>query len=308
MSSSSSDRISTTSGESGSTNYELLESLKFILSNQSHLFTCGGVVSLSSPDKPSISFDEGDQGGNTLAPITLQWDMPESTSGHTSTGSRIDFPLKPGHEADLNCLLQHCETATFGLGGQDVLDETYRKAVQMDPTNFCTNFDPYSVGIIDSIAQVLLPTTVESTTHRAVRAELYKLNIYSGQNGKFKSHVVDTPRSPFQFGSLVVCLPVEHTGRVGHKKEEMTFDWSNRREDQHAANIWWVAFYSDCQQEVLEVTSGHVYAVQGAGRLTGVSRTLNLANLPLFQAMTPSFVILSWHATVKKVHSVTPIA
>lgn len=120
------------------------------------------------------------------------------------------------------------------------------------------------------------------------------LQIYSGQNGKFKSHV-DTPRSPFQFGSLVVCLPVEHTGgqlRVGHKEEEMTFDWSNRREDQHAANIRWAAFYSDCQHEVLEVTSGHrltltynLYAVQGAGRLTGVSRTLNPANLPLFQVM-----------------------
>ncbi|KID95153.1 oxidoreductase, partial [Metarhizium majus ARSEF 297] len=294
MASSSSDPISTTSVEPDSTDYELLESLKCILSNQTHLFACGGVIPFSSPDTPSISFGEGDQGNNTLAPITLRWDMPEFTSGHTNTGSRIDFPLEPGHEAHLNRLLQHCEKATFGLGGQDVLDETYRKAVQMDPTKFCTNFDPYSVGIIDTMAQVLLPTAVESTTHRAVRAELYKLNIYSGQNGKFKPHV-DTPRSPFQFGSLVVCLPVEHTGgqlRVCHKKEEMTFDWSTRRDDQHGANIQWAAFYSDCQHEVLEVTSGHrltltynLYAVQGAGRLTGVSRTLNPANLPLFQAM-----------------------
>lgn len=109
--------------------------------------------------------------------------MPESTSGHTNTGSRIDFPLEPGHEADLNRLLEHCEKATFGLGGQDVLDETYRKAVQMDPTKFCTNFDPHSVGIIDSIAQVLLPTAVESTTHRAVRAELYKVNGSGGAIG-----------------------------------------------------------------------------------------------------------------------------
>lgn len=184
MASSSSDPISTTSVEPDSTDYELLESLKCILSNQTHLFACGGVIPFSSPDTPSISFGEGDQGNNTLAPITLRWDMPEFTSGHTNTGSRIDFPLEPGHEAHLNRLLQHCEKATFGLGGQDVLDETYRKAVQMDPTKFCTNFDPYSVGIIDTIAQVLLPTAVESTSHRAVRAELYKLNVSHGAIGE----------------------------------------------------------------------------------------------------------------------------
>ncbi|EXU94787.1 hypothetical protein X797_012131 [Metarhizium robertsii] len=266
MSSSSSDRISTTSRESDSTDCELLEKASNLFFQIRH--TSSHVAMWRQH----------------IWSITLRWDMPESTSGHTNTGSRIDFPLDPGHEADLNRLLEHCEKATFGLGGQDVLDETYRKAVQMDPTKFCTNFDPYSVGVIDSIAQVLLPTAVESTTHRA---------IYSGQNGKFKSHV-DTPRSPFQFGSLVVCLPVEHTGgqlRVGHE-EEMTFDWSNRREDQHAANIRWAASYSNCQHEVLEVTSGHrltltynLYAVQGAGRLTGVSRTLNPANLSLFQVM-----------------------
>jgi hypothetical protein len=166
--------------ESDSADYELLESLRGILSKQTHLFTCGGAIPLSNPDKPGTSFAGGDEGGNRLAPITIRWDVPRSTGDETDTGSRIHLPLEAGHEVDLSRLLQHCEKATFGLGGQDVHDETYRKAVQMDPAKFCTNFDPYSVGIIDSIAQVLLPTAMESTTHRAVRAELYKLNVGLG--------------------------------------------------------------------------------------------------------------------------------
>ncbi len=60
-----------------------------------------------------------------------------------------------------------------------------------------------------------------------LRAELYKLNVYSGPSGVFKAHV-DTPRSDMHIGSLVVCLPVpfeggalavRHSGRVStHNK------------------------------------------------------------------------------------------
>lgn len=46
---------------------------------------------------------------------------------------------------------------------------------------------------------------------RGLRAELYKLNVYSGPSGLFKKHV-DTPRAENQVGSLVVCLPVGFEG------------------------------------------------------------------------------------------------
>ena len=64
--------------------------------------------------------------------------------------------------------------------------------------------------------------------NKYVRAELYKLNIYSGPGGHFKSHV-DTPRSSEMFGSLVVCLPTQFTGGelvTRHKGKEIRFDWS----------------------------------------------------------------------------------
>ncbi len=66
--------------------------------------------------------------------------------------------------------------ANFGRDGEDVFDETYRKALRMDPASFATSFDPYSLGVIDTIAQVLLPSKLDSDYRRAVRAELYTLN------------------------------------------------------------------------------------------------------------------------------------
>ncbi|GKT40681.1 uncharacterized protein ColSpa_00862 [Colletotrichum spaethianum] len=230
-----------------SKNNELLDSLRRILADQSHLFACGGDIpirELKVPAEASGHFElpllaserkESD-------PITIRWDL----NGTADSCAKSSLPPAQGAETGLDRLLQQCRPATFGRGGQDIYDEIYRKAVQIDPATFCTTFDPYSAGIIDA---------------RSVRAELYKLN-----GGHLK---------------------------VRHKGQEMTFDWSaNRENTTDHAKIRWAAFYSDCEHEVLEVISGHrltltynLYAVRGAGRLTGVSPTLNPAYLPLCQAL-----------------------
>ncbi|KAM0738036.1 hypothetical protein ACQRIT_007512 [Beauveria bassiana] len=141
--------------------------------------------------------------------------------------SKLTLPVaKQVNQDALNALIRDCQPATFGLGRQDVYDETYHKALKIDPDEFYTTFDPYSLEIVDTIAQILLPSYLDSATHQAVEARLYKLNVYSGPSGIFKAHV-DTPHSPMQFRSLVVCLPVEHQGgqlKVHHQGEETTFD------------------------------------------------------------------------------------
>ena len=72
-----------------------------------------------------------------------------------------------------------------------------------------------------------------------IRAELYKMNVYSGPTGCFKAHV-DTPRGGNMFGSLVVCLPSQFTGGslvTSHKGQEVTYDWSSPTNDHSVGSI-----------------------------------------------------------------------
>lgn len=53
----------------------------------------------------------------------------------------------------------------------------------------------------------------------------------------------------------MVCLPCAHDGGellVRHDDREVMFDWSGNNQ-----YIQWAAFYSDCEHEVLPVTSGY---------------------------------------------------
>jgi hypothetical protein len=128
------------------------------------------------------------------------------------------------------------------------------------------------------------------------QAELYKLNVYSAPNGKFKPHV-DTPRSEDQIGSLVISLPSAHQGghlivnNTGATSQSVVFDWSTT-DDTAPAEIKWAAFYSDCEHEVHEVTSGHrvtltynLFLARGLGHLAGASPALNSTQLPLYEGL-----------------------
>ena len=114
-------------------------------------------------------------------------------------------------EHDMYELVEVCQPASFGRNGKDVYDDSCRKALKLDTTSFCTDSCPYRSGIIDTVTQILLPGV--STRRRGIRAELYKLNVYSGPSDKFKPHV-DTPRGNDQIGSLVVCLPSAFEGET----------------------------------------------------------------------------------------------
>ncbi|EME83948.1 uncharacterized protein MYCFIDRAFT_152230 [Pseudocercospora fijiensis CIRAD86] len=176
------------------------------------------------------------------------------------TAARVLQLFFPGTEttsSDFQALLSACQPASFGRGGDEVHDEEYRKAGKLDRSAFATSFCPYEAGIIDVVGQLLLPQTKHLKDKRSIKAQLYKLNIYSGPNGKFKAHV-DTPRSEEQLGSLVVSLPVAHDGgqlAVRNAGQELIFDWSQK--SGAPAYIERAAFYSDCEHEVYEVTSGH---------------------------------------------------
>ncbi|PGH00568.1 hypothetical protein AJ79_08171 [Helicocarpus griseus UAMH5409] len=147
-----------------------------------------------------------------------------------------------GNNKDLEKLVGDCAPATFGRGGKDVLDPEYRRAGKLDPEAFCTSF--YPAGFERAPDSSIEGRTVQD-----------ECMAYSGPSGHFKAHV-DTPRSEEQFGSLVVCLPSSHKGgnlSVRHDGQVVDFDWSNLS----WSHIQWAAFYSDCEHEIADVTSGH---------------------------------------------------
>jgi hypothetical protein len=94
------------------------------------------------------------------------------------------------------------------------------KAGKLDASEFSTIFNPYNYGIVDVIAQILLPGTTppsfqgknKGPEHWGVVAKLHTLIVHSASSSTFKPHL-DTPRDFTQFGSLVVCLPSPHKGK-----------------------------------------------------------------------------------------------
>lgn len=221
------------------------------------VFTCSGYTVLSTDDPVRMSFDiasAAEHARNTMNP---------------RNGYDLALPFTPAAtkedvDAVMSAILPLCRPATFGVGGQAVLDETYRSCAQMPPSQFWCNFAPEQgqSSIIRETARVLCTPSLGSTY--PLRAELYKLNIYAA-GGKFKTHR-DTPRASNMLGSLVVCLPFPHEGGaliVRQGGRSVTHDWSFALNDtdencKDAQNrIQWAAFYGDCEHEILEVTSGY---------------------------------------------------
>ena len=190
---------------------------KALLSDASnHVFAVGGRIDLGEQTS-ATSFNRDH--------TVIRWDSDEGR------GRKVSLPVGNNAipQAAFQQLVEDCQPATFGRGGEDVFDESYRKAGKMDVTHFCTDFNLAEHGILDTVVQALLQGGAHGEMYNGVRAELYKLNVssfrghrissliyprqvYSGPSGEFKRHV-DTPRSDTQMGSLVVCLPSSHQGK-----------------------------------------------------------------------------------------------
>lgn len=164
------------------------------------------------------------------------------------------------------------------MNKEDVLDESYRKALKLDRPNFGVMFDPERAGIMEAIRYKFLE---ESGQTRPVVAEMYKLNVYgtslrvwfrnqlacvhsltfrAGEQSFFKPHK-DTPRGLSMFGSLVIVLPTSHHGgslvlRGKNQEQEWTFDSAALLSSRLKPSVAYIAFYSDVEHEVLPVTSG----------------------------------------------------
>ncbi|KAF9063493.1 hypothetical protein BDP27DRAFT_1299627 [Rhodocollybia butyracea] len=160
-------------------------------------------------------------------------------------------------EGQLNSLISVCEAAAFGRGTETVLDESYRKALKLDLSQFSIPLDLASTPILHRIQQDLVDT--DTTLRRHIRTEPYKLNIYD-KGAFFKPHK-DTPRAENMFGSLVIVFPTPHKGGeliLTEKDQSWTFDAAQALSNSTPTEpeLAFVAFYSDVTHEVRPVTSG----------------------------------------------------
>ena len=136
----------------------------------------------------------------TCGPVTIRFDISSLIydEDSLSTIHKIKFPFigpsgpsELGMDDPMRNLLEACTPATFGHLGRDILDENYREAGKLDKESFSTNWNPYDYGIVDAIAQTLLPSIGQmvaehgvqnvNADHLGVLAELYKLNVSSGK-------------------------------------------------------------------------------------------------------------------------------
>ena len=160
----------------------LLNELIEAVSAQKVPFFCGGEVQISD-DKDNLwsrSRHSLEANGKFISdPVVLRW----GAEGNTL---KMTLPLADVYDGvTVQDLLWECEEATFGIGGEEVLDESYRKAAKLDAHEFSTNFNPYDVGIVDAISQILLPGIAKPFAdgkaafgdNSGVAAELYTLNV-----------------------------------------------------------------------------------------------------------------------------------
>lgn len=97
-------------------------------------------------------------------------------------GPTITFPMSKDHEERL---LAACSPAPFGRGQEEVLDDSYRKAVKLDGDQFSTSFELGSTDLLETIRAALLPDRRDVV----LTAQKDKLNVYT-QGGFFKMHQV----------------------------------------------------------------------------------------------------------------------
>jgi hypothetical protein len=210
-------------------------------------------------------------------PIKLLFEGP----GHSVT-----FPLSSSD--NINPLLDACKQASFGRGGEEVLDPSYRRALVLHATSFAiapaSAIDPCGLGILSQIREALVSSSSATDVdidgkkvhkEQRIAARLDKLNVY-GEGDFFKGHI-DTPRSNQMFGTLLINLPVAHEGgdlvvyapylnsNDGDEDDSNVVPSSDADPGQRDSytTTWgaedvlsWIAFFSDCPHEVLPVTRG----------------------------------------------------
>lgn len=191
---------------------------------------------------------------DALKAILEELPDPSFVEGTATITDRLAIQLPDGDVGALDdqtfvgWLVEHAEDAPFGDRGETVLDPGVRQAKRLRARGAA------DVSGFDVAA--LLPAIEAALSPRVhLEARLEDVIVYE-EGGKFARHK-DTPRTARLVGTLVVGLPVAHTGggfTIVDGGSPHMVDWSGAPPDPRA--LRWVALFSDVDHEIAPVTSG----------------------------------------------------
>lgn len=166
---------------------------------------------------------------------------------HIKKFGAVGLPLP---HRDAEAIAQVCKQSPFGKGSETVIDTSVRNTWELDDTEFECRNPAWAASVEHMAKQAFNDLGVQIPA----RAELYKLLLYE-EGAFFKAHS-DSEKAPGMFGTLVVCLPSEHSGgdvRLVHGGKEQILQTDTGSHFDLSALAW----YSDVQHEVQPVTQGY---------------------------------------------------
>lgn len=188
----------------------------------------------------------------------------EGTGSYFSSGVK-DSPLFGlqikdcgvlGFPTRLNFLQQlynKAQIAPFGQGNQTVVDDKIRKTRYFGAENIkFINKSSWEKNVLHPILKDVKENL--GLQDREIKEDFYKLLIYK-KGDFFKLHQ-DTERGNQMFGTLLIGLPIAHSGgrlQVNFQDQVESFDFS-----EHCSQFQlpYAAFYADCQHSIAPVESG----------------------------------------------------
>lgn len=161
----------------------------------------------------------------------------------------IAYPI---NELQANALIQAAEKAPFGKGSQTIIDETVRRAWEIDAEKLLFNGQQWDQFLQKALNTIKPQLGIEDLE---IEARLYKMLVY--EKGDFFLSHRDTEKEKGMFGTLIIGLPSKHRGGELLVRFDGEEQCVNLAEEAGNYRIPYVAFYADCEHEIKPMKEGY---------------------------------------------------
>lgn len=175
-------------------------------------------------------------------------------------------PLElPVPAAQVKRLRSIARPSRYGLGEKTLVDSRVRDTWELPKSRVRIDRRRWNKTLVPVLDELRAELGLPDSCH--LRAELHSVLMY--EQGQFFLPHKDSEKVDAMVGTLVVTLP--STSRGG----ALVVQHGGRREEYRSSNrlLSFVAFYADCQHEVLPLTSGHRVVLTYNLSLVGDSST-----------------------------------